>query len=133
MLILADNDVIGAVAALQRVLQSDEWAEYAASLDLRFIQLEDLELSRTSSDQAVWQACQDARAVLITANRSGGAEALETVIDELSGPESLPVFTLADPQMILRDSAYAETTALRLLDYLERLSSLRGTRRLYSP
>jgi hypothetical protein len=133
MLILADNDVTGAVAALQRVLQSAEWAEYSASLELRFIDFAELELPRDASDQAVWQACQDARAVLITANRSGGAEALETVIDALSGPESLPVITLADPQRILRDSEYAETTALRLLDYLERLPSLRGTGRLFIP
>lgn len=33
MRILADNDVGGAVTALQRVLQSVEWAEYAMGRD----------------------------------------------------------------------------------------------------
>jgi hypothetical protein len=133
MRILADNDVGGVVAALRRVLESADWAEYSAILDLRFIDFEELALPRNASDRAVWQACQAAGAVLITANRSGGADSLGTAIDELAGPDSLPVFTLADPQRIMRDAAYAETCALRLLDYLERIESLRGTRRLFLP
>jgi hypothetical protein len=133
MLILADNDVTGAVAALRRVLQSGEWADYSALLDLRFINFEELGLARDASDRAIWQACQAASAILITANRAGGPDSLETTIDELSGHDSLPVVTLADPQRILRDSLYAEASALRLLDYLDRISSLRGTGRLFIP
>jgi hypothetical protein len=133
MLILADNDVRGVVAVLQRVLESAEWAEYSALIELRFIHFEELQLPRDAPDRAVWQACQAAAAVLITANRSGGANSLTTIIDELSGPDSLPVITLSDPQRIIRDSAYAETSALRLLDYLDRIASLRGTGRLFIP
>ena len=32
MLILADNDVGGAVAALRRILESEEWAAFSATL-----------------------------------------------------------------------------------------------------
>jgi hypothetical protein len=133
MRILADNDVTGAVAALRRVLRSAEWAEYSADLELHFIDFEELELPRNASDQTVWQACQAAGAVLITGNRSGGPDSLETVLDELAGPKSLPVITLADPRRIIRDAAYAESAALRLLDYLERIASLQGVRRLFIP
>jgi hypothetical protein len=133
MLILADNDVTGAVAVLRRTLESGEWAEYAAQLDLRFLRFADLGLLRNASDRSVWQACQAAGAVLITANRTGGDDSLERTLDELSGPDTLPVITLADPQRIFRDPSYAADSALQLLDYLERIHSLRGTVRLFVP
>jgi hypothetical protein len=37
----------------------------------------------------------------------------------------------ADPQRVLRDTAYTEAVALRLLDCLDRMDSLRGTMRLF--
>jgi hypothetical protein len=133
MLILADNDVGGAVATLRRVLQSAEWSEFYALLDLRFIDFADLGMPRDAPDLVVWQTCQEASAVLVTANRAGGTLSLQTTIDQRSGPDSLPVITLADPQRILRDALYAEEAAFRLLDYLERMPSLRGTGRLFIP
>lgn len=42
MLILADNDVGGAVAARRRIVESDEWAEFSATLDLRFVEFADV-------------------------------------------------------------------------------------------
>lgn len=133
MLIPADNDVTGAVAALQHLLQSGEWAEYAASLDLQFVDFAQFGLALNAVDRTVWQACEAAGAVLITANRAGGEDSLEMTLDELSGPASLPFLTLADPKRVLRDTAYAETVALRLLGYLDRIDSLRGTVRLFIP
>ena len=46
---------------------------------------------------------------------------------------SLPVMTLADPQRISRDSAYAHEVARKVLDFLDRIESLRGTGRLFLP
>jgi len=43
MIILSDNDVRGAVTALRRNIEQ-EWADEAAALDLRFVELEDLGL-----------------------------------------------------------------------------------------
>jgi len=77
MLILADNDVGGAVAALRYVLESPVWAELAASLNVRFVDFEDLGLARDAPDRLVWETNQAANALLITANRAGGADSLE--------------------------------------------------------
>ena len=52
MLILADNDVGGAVAALRYVLTSAEWVEFTTILDLRFVTFADVGLSRDASDEA---------------------------------------------------------------------------------
>jgi hypothetical protein len=62
MLILADNDVTGAVAVLRRVLESDAWREYAEFLELRFLSFEDLDLPRSAPDRDVWLACREAGA-----------------------------------------------------------------------
>ena len=75
MLILTDNDVIGAVRALRRILESPEWV----------------------------------------------------------GPESLPVLTISDPRRVIREPVYARECAISLLDFVERIETLRGTGRLFIP
>jgi len=133
MVILTDNDVIGPVAALQRIIRSTEWIEIAKALQLSFATLSDFDLPRDASDQQVWIAAQEADAVLITANRSSGDSSLDRVIEALGQPTNLPVITLADPQRILREPSYAAATTLSLLDYIDRIESLRGVGRLYVP
>ena len=133
MLILADNDVGGAVAALRRVLESEEWAEFSAALVLRFVEFEDLSLACDASDRVVWQTCQEMGAVLITGNRASGDDSLEQMIRDHAGADSLPVVTIGDPQRLVRDRAYASECAIRLLDLLERIETLRGTGRLFIP
>ena len=126
MLILADNDVGGAVTALRRILES-------AVLALRFVEFEDVGLARDASDRAVWQTCQEVGAVLITGNRASGNDSLEQMIRDHAGADSLPVVTIGDPQRLVRDRAYASECAIRLLDLLERIETLRGTGRLFIP
>jgi hypothetical protein len=133
MLILADNDVGGAVTALRRVLESEEWGEFTAALDLHFVAFEDAGLARDASDRTVWSRCQEVGAVLITGNRASGTESLEQTIQGDSEVDSLPVVTFGDPQRVVRDRAYARACAIRLLDLLERLETLRGTGRLFIP
>jgi hypothetical protein len=133
MLILADNDVGGAVTALRRVLESEEWGEFTAALDLHFVAFEDVGLARDASDRTVWSRCQEVGAVLITGNRASGTESLEQTIKDDSEVDSLPVVTIGDPQRVVRDRAYARACAIRLLDLLERLETLRGTGRLFIP
>jgi hypothetical protein len=133
MLILADNDVGGAVAALRHALESPDWADVAAVLNLRFVEFEDLGLPRDASDRSVWETCQAIGAMLITANRAGGKNSLEAAIQDLSDSGSLPVITIADPQRLLRDATYRESAVFSLLDYLERAESLRGAGRLFIP
>lgn len=133
MLILADNDVGGAVIALRRVLESEEWAEFAAALDLHFVEFEDVGLARDASDFTVWQTCQEIGAVLITGNRASGPESLEQTIQDQAKGDSLPVVTLGDPQRVVRNQTYARKCAFSLLDLLDRIETLSGTGRLFVP
>jgi chemotaxis response regulator CheB len=133
MLVLADNDVGGAVAVLRRVLESAENAVAYEILEVTFTDFESLGLPRDAADRTVWQACQAADAVLITGNRSGGPDSLDQVIRELSDEASLPVLTIADQRRVTRDAVYANACVMRLLDFLDRLDSLRGTGRLFIP
>jgi len=133
MLILADNDVGGAVAALQHILESEEWAAFSAALALRFVEFVDVGLRRDASDRVVWETCQEVGAVLITGNRASGDDSLEQTIQDHAGADSLPVVTIGDPQRLVRDRAYASECAMRLLDLLERIETLRGTGRLFIP
>ena len=77
MLILADNDVGGAVAAMRRILESEEWAEFSATLVLRVVEFADVGLARDASDRVVWQTCQEVGAGLITGNRASSDNSLE--------------------------------------------------------
>jgi hypothetical protein len=133
MLILADNDVGGAVAILRRILESAENSAWLEILGVTFADFESLGLSRDASDRTVWQTCQASDTLLVTGNRSGGPDSLDRVIQELSNETSLPVLTVADPRRVARDPAYADAAALRLLDFLDRIESLRGTGRLFIP
>jgi hypothetical protein len=62
MLVVADNDVIGAVGRLRRVLESDEWAEYVSDLAVRFSTFDELGLAQ-APDRLVWQTCQNSHAM----------------------------------------------------------------------
>ena len=103
MLILTDNDVIGAVRAFRRLLESPEWVDVTVALALQFIELKDVELPTDALDGAVWQRSQDVGALLMTGNRSSGAGSLDQTIAEQAGPESLPVRTIGDPRRVMRD------------------------------
>jgi hypothetical protein len=133
MLVTGDNDVGGAVQVLRRILESADNAAWLEVLGVAFTDFETLGLSRDAADRVVWQTCQTADVVLITGNRSGGPDSLDLVIHELSNETSLPVLTIADQRRVTRNPAYANGIALRLLDFLERIESLRGTGRLFLP
>jgi hypothetical protein len=53
---------------------------------------------------------------------------LEAVIRAENQPDCLPVVTIANP-----DRLYAETVAVRLLDYLILIENYRGAGRIYVP
>ncbi len=133
MLILGDNDVGGAVMALRHVLESEEWAEFTAVLDLHFVEFEDVGLARDASDRIVWCTCQEVGAVLVTGNRASGVESLEQTIQDQAKANSLPVVTIGDPQRVVRDQTYARECAISLLDLLDRIETLHGTGRLFIP
>ena len=132
--ILADNNVRGQVEYLVALMRSEAWAEFWEDLGLVLVHFEDVGLAQRASDREVWQKCQDEQLVLITENRNhAGPESLEAIIRAHSGPASLPVFTIADIKKLNPSRAYAEMIVEKLLDYLQRIDSLRGTGRLYLP
>ena len=82
----------------------------------------------------MWEVCQREQVILVTANRNDeGPDSLESSIQQYNTPQSLPVFTLANDQRVLRDRQYAETVADRLIEALFDIDSYRGTGRLYLP
>jgi hypothetical protein len=102
------------------------------NLTVRFFP--DLGMDRATPDRDVWRRSQEAELALITANRNEeGSDSLEATVRQLNARESLPVFTLADPERLVADRAYAERTADRLLEYLFDIEKYRGTGRLYVP
>jgi hypothetical protein len=132
--ILADANCEGHLALLWRLFQEGWRHDVWEVLHLTPVSLSDLGLPPDASDRDVWEACQREQVVLLTANRNdAGPESLEATIRQHNTPESLPVFTLANDQRVLRDRLYAEAVADRLLEFLFDIDSYRGTGRLYLP
>jgi hypothetical protein len=71
---------------------------------------------------------------LLTANRSDeGPDSLEATIRTLNTPSSLPMLTIADPELVLTSRDYAERVAIQVLEYLLELDHFRGAGRLFVP
>ena len=51
----------------------------------------------------------------------------------LTVPSSLPVLTIADPELVLASRDYAERVAIQVLQYLLDLDHFRGVGRLFVP
>ena len=132
--ILADANCEGQLTLLLRLFQEGWRRDVWEALSLTPVSFADLGLQADASDRDVWEACQRARVVLLTANRNDeGPESLEATIQQHNTTESLPVFTLANDQRVLRDRSYTEAVADRLLEFLFDVDSYRGTGRLYVP
>jgi hypothetical protein len=132
--ILADNDVEGILSAIVAIWLSETWRDLWAELDCSLESFSSLNLPRDASDTVVWETCQIRRVILITGNRNAASpESLEATIRRLSRPDSLPVFTISNPRRVLKDRAYAEDVAERLLDSLMSIENYRGTGRIYVP
>jgi hypothetical protein len=95
--------------ALLRLFQQNWRQEVWEFLRLAQVSFSDLGLPPDASDREVWEVCHQ------------------------NTPQSLPVFTLADDQRVLRDRQYAETVADRLIAALFDIDRYRGTGRLYLP
>jgi len=131
---IADNDILGQMKILIRLLLSDSWSDLWLGLNLPIRTFNDLDLEPDASDAVLWHACQTKQIVLITGNRNKeGPESLETTIQKFNSPNSLPVLTLADPKLVSQSSAYADRVVETMLQYLLEMDNVRGTGRLYLP
>jgi hypothetical protein len=132
--ILSDSDVRGQVEYLVVLMRAEPWREFWLDLGLALFNLEDIGLSATSPDPEVWERCQADELVLITGNRNlAGPDSLEATIRLSNTPQSLPVFTIADVKKMNASKAYAEQVVETLIDYLQRIDTVRGAGRLYLP
>ena len=132
--ILTDINVQGQLEILLLVWRSLDWLATWEDLGLAVHTFRDLNLNREAPDSLVWQICQDRQLALITANRNDdGPESLETTLRNLNTVQSLPVFTLADPQRLKHEASYARRVAVKLLEYFMDIDRVRGTGRLYVP
>jgi hypothetical protein len=132
--ILADNNVIGQVAYLVRLMQTDGWGDFWNSLGLALVRFADVGLSAESTDLEIWQRCQAYELILITDNRNDDApDSLNAAIRNFNTSNSLPVFTIADLDKFGASREYEERVVVALYDYLTRIDDVRGTGRLFLP
>ncbi len=132
--ILSDINAVGDVKRLVRLLKHGRWGDMWAELEIDLLEFADLALPDDASDSAIWDACQDKGAVLITRNRNAdGPDSLEMTLRGRNAIDSMPVFTLADPDRIQRDRIYAKLVADSLIEHLFDLETYRGAGRIYLP
>lgn len=132
--IMADNDIQGHMSVLLQLLHSEAWREFWISLDLSVSTFAELSLAADVADSDLWRTCQKEQIVLITGNRNKeSSDSLEATIQSHNTPTSLPVLTLADPNLVMNNREYANRVAERLLQYLLEIDNVRGTGRLWLP
>jgi hypothetical protein len=131
--ILADNNVIGQVAYLVRLMQAEGWADFWNGLGLTLVRFDDVGLSATSTDLER-QRCQADELILVTDNRNDDApDSLNAAIRKFNKSNSLPVFTIADLDKFGTSREYEERVVVAFYDYLTRIDEVRGTGRLFLP
>ncbi len=132
--LLADVNDVKQVRVLVMLMQEEPRAELWQHLALATPTFADVNLNLRATDAEVWLTCQAEELILITANRNNdGPDSLEATIQTHGTLQSLPIFTLADPNRVLSERSYAESVADRLLEYLYDIDNLRGAGRLYLP
>jgi hypothetical protein len=131
MIFLVDHNLEGHTLLLLGNIANLGWLDF---LDIRFVTLEEIELSVTSDDRTVWRFAQKNQMILLTANRSmKGENSLEQVMREENTLTSLPVVTIGDADRVLSDPNYRNRCVDRLLEIVLDIDDYRGTMRLFIP
>ncbi len=134
IVLLPDVNIEGQLEVLLVLCTGSAWRDIWSALEIRVSLFRQLGLDQETPDNELWEFCQKSQFVLVTANRNrNDATSLEETIRRQGTPTSLPVFTLADPDRILRDGAYARWVAEEMIGALLELDDLRGCGRLFIP
>jgi hypothetical protein len=132
--ILLDENIEGYAEYLSRFVFAPEWKDISTLLDVRIVTFDQAELVKGSSDEQVWNFCQQHGFYLITDNRNEDKpDSLEAIIRTRTQPTSLPVFTISDLNRFRSERQYTEALVAKLLEYLFDAANLPGTGRLYLP
>jgi len=93
----------------------------------------DVELSDKTSDEDVWDFCQENGYILLTGNRStkDGEKSLEFKIRKEQIEKCLPVLTIGNLKRIQSDVVYRVKCAVSLAEIVDKLDMHLGTVRLY--
>ena len=128
--ILLDENLDGYAEYLSRFVFSPAWNDISSALGVRIVKFDEVGLAMGSTDEQVWEFCQQQRYYLITDNRNQDKpDSLETMIRT----RTLPVFTIADIDRFRAHREYAEALVAKLLEYLMDADNLGGAGRLYLP
>jgi hypothetical protein len=127
---LSDHDIELYVRLLWAHFSDEDWHDLGVEACHTF---DEVGIYTSSSDRDVWLYCQSNNLLLITGNRNmQGNDSLEATIRELTKADSLPVVTIAQPEMLL-DSTYREDCAYRIADIVAELPNLLGSQRQIIP
>jgi hypothetical protein len=132
--ILIDVNIEGQGTLIGLRMQTSEWRELAAALDVTFRTFREVGLDPASPDAVVWQFCQAHGCYLLTSNRNEDCEdSLEATLRRDETPTSLPVFTLPLADRVYHSPTFLDRVVEKLLDYVLDADNIRGTGRLYLP
>jgi Domain of unknown function (DUF5615) len=132
--LLADINVRGQVEYLIERMQAPPWAEFWQDLGLVLFHFDEVGLTPTSSDWDIWLRCQAEELILVTNNRTDKTDdSLEAVIRNHNTANSLPVLTIANLDKLRQRRTFTDKVIERMLEYLDRIDTVRGTGRLYLP
>ena len=132
--LLADVNAEGPLGALLAVCRAGGWHDLWQDIGVTVYTFADLGLDRDVPDRELWRTCQHRGIMLVTGNRHrDDPDSLQATIATETRPGSLPVLTLADPNRVMVDRAYAERAAVRMMEILTDLDQNRGTGRLWLP
>lgn len=132
--ILIDANIEGQGALIWMRMQTSEWRDVAAELDVTLRTFREVGLDPASPDDIVWRFCQAHGYYLLTSNRNEDFEhSLEATLRREGTATSLPVFTLPLPDRVYYSPTFLDRIVGKLLEYIVDADNIRGTGRLYLP
>lgn len=130
MKVLLDHHMKKQGILLWGTLKNDGWLTL---LEIPMLTFADVGLPINSSDRTVWRFVQDKGLILLTGNRNNeGEDSLQQTILEENTHTSLPAVTISVLDR-LRERAYREQCAERLVEIVLNIENYLGAGRIYIP
>ena len=132
--VLIDVNIEGHGTRIWARMQSAEWRDFTAALNVSFQTFSDAGLDPASPDDVVWRFCQAKGFYLLTSNRNEDSDdSLEATLHREGTATSMPVFTLPLPDRVYHSSVFLDRVVEKLLDYILSADNILGAGRLYVP